>query len=160
MPELPIGQNCSLVQSGFSQDSTRSKQFCHPPLPATANAHSSLRSCKLWSLMIVTHRITITLLSDVLGQAVLVLSCWTCSCGGVTKPWGGGGYPVRGTFHTPFHLLCSTARDGLMQLSIQFIEASAAILCLATLSQAFEVCYYQLGNHKCSFCLLQGLFSR
>lgn len=52
-----------------------------------------------------------------------------CSCGGVTKPWGGEGQLLRGSFHTPFHLLFTTAGDRLMQLSIQFIAAFATTLC-------------------------------
>lgn len=138
---------------------------CHPPLPVTANAHSSLRSCKLWSLMIITDRATtITLLSDVLAQAVLHLSCWRRSCGEVEatwwpEAWGGGGHLIRGSFHTPFYLLCTTASNGLMQLSIQFIGASLATLSLAALWKAFEVYYSSLGNHKYPFCLLQGSLS-
>lgn len=84
--------------------------------------------------MITTHRVTITLLSDVLGQAVLVLCGWPSSCGGVTRPWGGGCQLIRQSFHTPFPMLCTTARDGLMQQSEQFIVASASTLYLATLS--------------------------
>lgn len=117
---------------------------CHPPPPATASARSSLRSCKLWSLMIVTHRATtITLLSCVLVQAVLLLSCWTCSCGEATKLWRGGGQLIRGSFHTPFYLLCTAASNGLMQLSTQFIGASVAtcllLLCEKPLRSATTV---------------------
>lgn len=68
--------------------------------------------------MVAVHRVTITLLSDILAQAVLVLYGWMCSGGGVTRPWGDGGQLVKGSFHIHFHLLCTIARDRLMQLSI------------------------------------------
>lgn len=118
----------------------RSKQCCHPLLPATANAHSPLRSCKRWSLMIATHRVTLTLLLGVLAQAVLALCCWLCSCGGVTKPRGGGGQLVRGSSPAPLHPLGTAAGDRLVLLSVQVTAASAATPCTLLL------CHKPLGS--------------